>query len=359
MSPPPVSQPQPVFQPQPCEGEGFIRSKVPLRISFAGGGTDFPHWYCEHSGAVLCSTISQYARATLYPRSDKEIRIRSVDLGYMVNYQIEEEPAYDGMLDLAKAAILRLGCKRGMDLDIRSDAPPGSGLGGSSAVTAAVIGAVARYVNKFLDPYELAELNYQVERNDLKISGGMQDQYGTTFGGFNLIEFSREGVLVNPLRVHQSILEDLEAHLLMCYVGKSRANTGLIDRQIRNYHEQRIETLEGMKRIYSLVYDMKSALLKGNLGAFGELLHEGFVNKKRMNPDVTAGTMADALYEEARHHGAIGGKLMGAGGGGYLLLYCETHRQHDIHKALERAGGMVSNCALAHSGLEIWHTRAY
>jgi D-glycero-alpha-D-manno-heptose-7-phosphate kinase len=351
--------PASAFQPQPFQSEGFIRTKVPLRISFAGGGTDFPHWFDERPGAVLCSTISQYVRVTLYPRSDTEVRIRSVDLGYQVNYRIEEEPAYDGMLDLAKAAIQRLGCKRGMDMDIRSDAPPGSGLGGSSAVTAAVIGAVARYVNKFLDPYELADLNWQVERVDLKISGGMQDQYGTTFGGFNLIEFSRDGVLVNPLRVPPSILEDLEAHLLMCYVGKTRANTGLIDRQIRNYQEQRIETLDGMQRIYSLVYEMKSALLKGNLGLFGELLHEGFVNKKRMNPDVTAGTSADGLYEEARKHGAIGGKLMGAGGGGYLLLYCETHRQHDVHKALERAGGVVTNCALSHSGLEVWHTRSY
>ncbi|MBI1898581.1 MAG: GHMP kinase [Acidobacteria bacterium] len=336
----------------------MIRSKAPVRISFAGGGTDFPHWFETRPGAVLCSTICHYARVSLYPREDKQICIRSVDLGYMANYNIAEEPAYDGMLDLAKAAIQRLGCDRGMDLDIRCDAPPGSGLGGSSAMVSAVIGAVACYQNRVLDSYDLAALNYQVERCDLKIPGGMQDQYATTFGGFNHIELSSNGVLVNPLRVDESILADLEAHLMLCYVGNVRANTGLIDKQINYYRQQREATVTGMERIYSLVYDMKNALLKGNLTLFGELLHEGFVNKKRMNPNITEGTIADDLYEDARRHGAIGGKLMGAGGGGYLLLYCETHRQHDVRKALERAGGAVTNCAFESRGLQVWRTRS-
>ena len=337
----------------------LIRSKAPVRVSFAGGGTDFPHWFEQRPGAVLCATICNYARVTVYPRPDKAVRIRSVDLGYMTDYNLDEEPAYDGMLDLAKAAIRRLGCSRGFDLDVRCDAPPGSGLGGSSALVTAIIGAVAAYENKALDPYELAELNYAIERHDLKIAGGMQDQYATTFGGFNLIEFSKSGVLVNPLRLDENLLADLEAHLILCYVGNVRSNTGLIDRQIRYYQEQRATTLEGMERIHSLVYEMKHALLKGNLTGFGELLHEGFVNKKRMNPEITEGTIVERLYEEARNHGAIGGKLMGAGGGGYLLLYCETHRQHEVRKALEHAGGVVANCALESKGLQVWRTRSF
>lgn len=337
----------------------IIRAKTPVRISFAGGGTDFPHWFEARQGAVLCSTITHYARVALYPRADKEVCIRSVDLGYMVNYHVDEAPIYDGMLDLAKAAIVRLGCTRGMDLDIHCDAPPGSGLGGSSALVSSVIGAVAAYQNKVLDNYELAELNYQVERNDLKISGGMQDQYGTTFGGLNLIEFSKNGVLVNPLRLNESVLADLEAHLMMCYVGNVRTTGRLIEKQIQYAQEQRPNTIEGMERIYEIVHEMKRALLKANLGLFGELLHEGFVNKKRMNPNVTEGSKADELYEIARDAGAIGGKLMGAGGGGYLLLYCETHKQYDVRKALERAGGVVTNCALEHRGLQVWHTRCF
>ena len=158
---PPLESSEPVYT------GNMIRAKAPVRISFAGGGTDFPHWYDDNGGATLSATINHYARVTLYPRQDQAVRIRSVDLGYMVNYQINEKPAYDGVLDLAKAAIHRLAQGRGMDLDIRSDAPAGSGLGGSSALTAAVIGAVAAYEGKALDNYELAELNYVIERKDL------------------------------------------------------------------------------------------------------------------------------------------------------------------------------------------------
>jgi D-glycero-alpha-D-manno-heptose-7-phosphate kinase len=338
-------------------GSVIIRAKTPLRISFAGGGTDFPHWFETKPGAVLCTTVSQYARVTLYPREDKEVRIRSADLGHTINYNIDETPMYNGMLDLAKAAILRLGCARGLDLDIHCDAPPGSGLGGSSALVSSVIGAIAAYQNQVLDTYELADLNYKIERQDLGIPGGMQDQYGTTFGGLNLIEFSSKGVLVNPLRLNEGALADLEAHLMMCYIGNVRTSGGLITKQIQYAREHRPKTLESMERIYTLVHDMKSALLRANLNLFGELLHEGFVHKKQMNPDITEGTRADELYEIAREHGAIGGKLMGAGGGGYLLLYCQTHRQHEVRKALEQAGGVVTSFAFDLRGLQVWHTR--
>jgi len=335
----------------------IIRAKAPVRVSFAGGGTDFPHWYNEHTGGVLSTTISHYSRVTLYPREDGVVRIRSVDLGYMSNYHVEDEPAYDGVLDLAKAAIRRLCGRSGMDLDVRSDAPAGSGLGGSSALTAAVIAAVAAYENKPLSRYELAELNWIVERQDLKIAGGMQDQYATTFGGVNVIEFFKDRVLVNPLRIDPATLNDLEAHLMLCSTGTVRLHHDLIHKQIRHYHEDRISGAEYMKRIYDLVFEMKEALLKGRLNDFGAMLHEGFVQKKRMNPDVTEGTNADLLYEEARKHGAIGGKLMGAGGGGYLLIYCETHRQHEVRRSLEAAGGRFVGFAIEPWGVQVWRTR--
>jgi D-glycero-alpha-D-manno-heptose-7-phosphate kinase len=335
----------------------IIRAKAPVRVSFAGGGTDFPHWYDKHHGGVLCTTINHYARVTLYPRKDQAVRIRSVDLGYMTNYHVEEMPAFDGVLDLAKAAIRRLGCRRGMDLDVRSDAPPGSGLGGSSALTAAVIAAVAAYENKSLSNYELAEMNFIVERQDLQIAGGMQDQYATTFGGFNVIEFSKDRVLVNPLRIDPATLNDLEAHLLLCSTGTVRLHHDLIHKQIRHYQEDQASGVEYMQRIYDLVFEMKEALLKGQLDCFGAMLHEGFVHKKRMNPGVTEGTNADILYEEARRHGAIGGKLMGAGGGGYLLIYCETHCQHEVRKAVEAAGGRFIGFSIEPSGVQVWRTR--
>ena len=341
----------------PVTGLGtIIRSKAPVRISMAGGGTDFPHWYNHRPGAVLCTTINHYARVTLYPRADEAVRIRSVDLGYMVDYHLDDKPAFDGALDLAKAAIARFGVRRGMDLDVRSDAPAGSGLGGSSALTAAVIGAVTAYQGLELSNYELSELNCLVEREDVRIPGGMQDQYATTFGGFNVIEFSKNGILVNPLRIDRAILNDLEAHLLLCYTGGVRVNLGLIEKQIRFCEEGRQTTVDSMQRIYELVFEMKEALLRGRLDKFGELLHEGYENKKRMNPAITEGTNADLLYDEARKHGAIGGKLMGAGGGGYLLLYCHTHRQPQVRKALEAVGGQFTNFSFDHAGLQVWRT---
>jgi len=342
---------------EPATGLGrVIRAKAPVRISFVGGGTDFPHWYDSHSGAVLCATINHYARVTLYPRDDNAVRIRSVDLGYMVDYNLRDQPVFDDALGLVRATIARLGGHSGMDLDIRCDAPSGSGLGGSSALTAAVIGAVAEHAGRMLSNYELSELNCLVEREDIKIPGGMQDQYATTFGGFNVIEFEKNRILVNPLRIDPAILNDLEAHLLLCYTGQVRANQGLIVNQIRFFHEGRRTTIDGMQRIYELVFEMKEALLRSRLDTFGELLHESFISKKYMNPEITQGTNVELLYEEARRNGAIGGKLMGAGGGGYLLLYCHTHRQPQVCRALEAMGGQFTNFSFDHAGLQVWRT---
>ena len=289
----------------PC-GAPIIRARSPLRISFVGGGTDLPHWYTQHPGATLSSTINRYAHVSLYPRPDKEVHIHSVALGYTVRYNLEDGPVFDGVLDLAKAAIRRLGLSQGMELDVRSDAPPGSGLGGSSALTSAVIGTVAHYAGQVLTKYELAEMNHTIERVDLGIRGGKQDQYATAFGGFNLMEFYADRTVVNPLRVDRDIVNDLEAHLLLCFTGHARSNLGLIDKQVQFYAQGREETVRGMRRLYEMVFEMKEALLKGRLDTFGRMLNEAYVNKKRMNPEVAQGTIIDELYAVALAHGALG-----------------------------------------------------
>ena len=194
----------------------IIRAKAPLRLSFVGGGTDLPHYYNEHGGAVLSSTINRFSNVTLYPRQDNEVHVRSLDLDYSVRYRADETPSFDGFCDLAKATIRRLGSDLGFELDIHTEAPPGSGLGGSSAVTAAVIGALGEYSGLVLDQYELAELNYAIERVDLNIAGGKQDQYATTVGGFKLIEFYKHPVLVTPLRIPRDVLNDLTCNLMLC-----------------------------------------------------------------------------------------------------------------------------------------------
>lgn len=334
----------------------IIRAKAPLRISFAGGGTDLPQYYEAHSGAVLSSTINRYAYVTLYPRTDRDILIRSLDLGYTVKYGLDETPVFDGILDLVKAAIRRMEVQCGLELDIRSDAPAGSGLGGSSALTAAVLGALAGLTGEVFSSYQLAELNYVVERVDLGIAGGKQDQYATTFGGFNLIEFYPDRIIVNPLRISRDLVNDLEAHLLLCYTGCVRPNLGLVQRQVEFYREGRIQTLEAMRRLREMAYEMKELLLTGQLDAFGGMLDEAYQAKKQMNPLIVESTPADLLYETAKRHGALGGKLCGAGGGGYLLLYCETGRQHEVRRALEQLGGQFTDFAFDGWGLQVWRS---
>lgn len=261
----------------------------------------------------------------------------------------------DGVLDLAKAAIRRVGCDCGFELIIRSEAPAGSGLGGSSALTAAVIGAVAEYTGVMLTEYELAELNYVVEREDLNIAGGRQDQYATTFGGFNRIEFFPDRVFVTPLRIPRDILNDLEAHLMLCYTGQVRPDLGLVAKQLEYFEESRHETVRGMERLHAMVDEMMEALLTGDLRGFGALLHEAYLNKLRMNPHVTTPAIVK-LYETARKNGAVGGKLCGAGGGGYLLLFVDSARRHDVRVALEAAGGQFTDFALDHHGLQVWRS---
>lgn len=309
-----------------------------MRLSFAGGGTDIADWYERHGGAVLSSTIDESACVTLRPRGDSRIRFRSLDLGWTVDYDVDEAPVYDGTLDLAKAAAARFELDQGFDLDIRSDAPAGSGLGGSAAVTSALVGALATYTGARLNRREMAELGYEIERTDLSIPGGKQDHYATTFGGFNHISFDADGVLVEPLRLDDSVLRDLEARLLLCYLGQVRTNLNLVDTQIEFLKSGRPATIGGMHSMGADVGRMKDALSKKNLDRFGKILHDAFVHKKMMNPDVTKGTVADTLYEVARAHGASGGKLAGAGGGGYMLLYVPTAKRRSVLRALEAMG---------------------
>ncbi len=336
----------------------IVRARVPLRISFAGGTTDMPSYYMLHGGAVLAATINRYTLVTLRPRTDNEVHIRSIDFDLIVKYRLDEEPIYDGVLDLAKAAVRRLNSHSngmGLDLYLQSDAPAGSGLGGSASLTVAVLGALAHLLGLRLDNYQMAELAYTVERIDLRISGGKQDQYASVFGGFNLIEFSPDTVVVNPLRIPAAVLNDLESHLLLCYTGKTRLSAGLIDRQEQLYQQGRPETLSGLHALRQLAYGMKDSLLRGHLDQFAEALDAAWVNKLRVNPTITDSTI-DEMYAVARRAGALGGKLLGAGGGGYLLLFCEVDRKRTVREQLEKLGGQFSDFSFCDGGLQTWES---
>jgi D-glycero-alpha-D-manno-heptose-7-phosphate kinase len=327
-----------------------IHATAPLRISFVGGGTDFPHWYERHGGAVLSATIDQRAEAVLRPRDDDRIRIHSFDLNRIVQYRRDESPPFDGDMDLPKAAIDRVGVHRGVDVDIRCDAPPGSGLGGSSAVVTALVAALAAFGGRSLTCDELARVSCAIEREDLRIPGGQQDQYAAAFGGFNLIEFGPSRVTVNPVRTSPGALARLHDHLLLCYTGNVRTNVGLIDTQIRLFHEGREDTIQGMKQLQTMAYEMRDAVQAGDVHALGAMLHEAYESKKRMNPHIAEGTAIERLFDAARRAGATGGKICGAGGGGYLLLSCAPERQASVRAELEALGGRFTSFAFEHRG---------
>jgi D-glycero-alpha-D-manno-heptose-7-phosphate kinase len=255
-------------------------------------------------------------------------------------------------MDLPKAAIARMGVDDGLEMDLASDAPPGSGLGGSSALVTAVVGALAALSDRSMSPDEVARVAYAIEREDLGIAGGWQDQYAAAFGGFNLIEFSATGVAVTPVACTAERLAALRSNLLLCYTGAVRTDLGLIDTQIRLFREGREETIVGMKHLHQMAYEMRDAIESGDLDDLGDMLRAAYENKKLMNPHIADGTPIEQLFLVAREAGALGGKVCGAGGGGYLLLYCRPERQPDVRAALEAHGGRFADFAFRPAGVE-------
>lgn len=334
----------------------IVRSKAPLRISFAGGGTDVSPYVEERGGAVLSTTIDKYAYGTLRLRPDKQITINSLDYDIVAKYKLGAPISFDGKLDLVKVVIRRMNGnnhEQGLDFFIHSDAPPGSGLGSSSTIVVALIGLFQQWQRLPLTNYDIAELAYQIERKDLAIKGGMQDQYAAVFGGFNFIEFTASAVIVNPLRVDPDILNELSYHLLLCYTGKTRLSANILTTQVDAYVRREEDVMDAMDKLKAIAIDMKNALLWGHLSDFGSLLHECWINKKKLAQQITDPHI-DELYDVARRNGALGGKLLGAGGGGYMLLYCEFDKKHIIAEKLEKLGGQVVEFNFDYHGLQTW-----
>jgi D-glycero-alpha-D-manno-heptose-7-phosphate kinase len=328
-----------------------VRAAAPLRISFVGGGTDFPHYFERHGGAVLSATIDHVVRVKITTRDDRQVRVRSLDLGHLVEYHLDEGPEYDGVMDLAKAAIERMGVDGGLDVAIGSEAPAGSGLGASSALVTAVVGALAALGDRAMTADELARLAYTIERDDLHIAGGWQDQYASAFGGCNLLEFSASGVTVTPVQAEPGVMERLRANLVLCHSGAVRRNVGLIDTQISLYRQGREDTILGMKQLHEMAYAMRDALEAGEPDRLGAMLHEAFEAKKRMNPHIAEHTPIDAMLSAARQAGATGGKICGAGGGGYLMVYAVPEAQPAVRTALEDLGGRIATFAFRDEGV--------
>ncbi len=324
----------------------LYRAKAPLRVSFAGGGTDVAPFPEREGGLVLNATINRYAYGTLRPRRDEQIHIESVDYG------VDDALILDGKLALVKAAIMKLG-RGGFDLFLHSNAPPGSGLGSSSTVMVTLIGLLKEFHKLPLTDYEIAQLAYSVERTDLGIKGGLQDQYAATFGGFNFIEMDGDRVVVNPLRIPADVIHELEHNMLLAYTGRTREGSHIIEDQTSRLNERRTDALEGLRMQKELAVEMKNALLRRQLNDFGALLGTAWEYKKKMSPKI-ATEFIDTAYQEAMDHGALGGKVTGAGGGGYMLFFCPFHRKHKVAEALIAMGTTVSEFEFTEHGLQTW-----
>ncbi len=337
----------------------IIRSQAPLRLSFAGGGTDVEPYLSERGGAVLSTTIDKYAYSSLRFHNDRRITVTSLDYDIVAKYKLDEPFTYDGNLDLVKAVFRRLSCHnqdQGLDVFLHSDAPPGSGLGSSSTVVVALIGLFKHWLHLPLTNYEIAQLAYDIERVDLGIKGGKQDQYAATFGGFNFIEFYQDGTIVNPLRIPHDVLNELRYNLLLCYTGQTRLSAGIIDTQVANYIRGEEDVVRSLDELKRLATALKNALLQGRLDDFGDLLHEAWMNKKQMAVQISD-SYIDELYEIARKYGAVGGKMSGAGGGGYMFFYCEFDKKHVVAEQLERAGGQAVDFNFDFLGMQTWQVR--
>jgi D-glycero-alpha-D-manno-heptose-7-phosphate kinase len=279
----------------------IVRTKAPLRISFAGGGTDVPPFPQQEGGCVLSATINRYAYGTLRTRKDNAINIESLDYGLSVNYNPEDLMVYDGKLDLVKAAIVKMDGRghTGFDVFIHSDAPPGSGLGSSSAMMVALVGLLKEFKGLPLTDYDVAELAYVIEREDLAIKGGLQDQYAAAFGGFNYIEFLPDRVIVNPLKIRPDVVNELEYNLLLCYTGSSRLSSNIIEDQVKRYESGEQDSLDAMRQLKALTIEMKNALLRRKLDEFGDLLHHEWENKKKMSHKISTPHL-DEMYEAVK-----------------------------------------------------------
>ncbi len=337
----------------------IYRSKAPLRIGLAGGGTDVSPYSDLYGGAILNATISLYAHATIEPIEENKILLEANDRNESEDFELQPELPVNGHLDLLKGVYncitLDYGpVKCGFRLTSFVDAPAGSGLGTSSTLVVAIIGAFAEMLRLPLGEYDIAHYAYEIERKYLNLAGGKQDQYAATFGGVNFMEFyADDKVIVNPLRIKQQYLFELENNLVLYYTSTSRESARIIEQQSKNVTSKKEASIEAMHLLKQQSQMMKEALLKGKLHQFGEILDYGYQQKRKMAEGISNPLMEE-IYETAKAAGATGGKISGAGGGGFMIFYCPGTTKYKVIKSLERFGGHHKNYQFTEHGLKTW-----
>lgn len=338
----------------------LIRARAPLRLGLAGGGTDVAP-YCDiHGGYVLNATIDRYAYAVIKTLDEPFVRFAATDQQTEKVIALAVPLALNGKMDLHKAVYNHMvqhyngGTPIALELSTFCDAPAGSGLGASSTLVVVMIRAFAELLNLPLDDYTIAHMAYQVERVDCGLQGGRQDQYSATFGGFNFMEFYENNrAVINPLRVKNWILCELEASLLLFYTGVSRESAKIIADQSSNVTSGSVDAMEAMHGIKREALLMKECLLRGDFAGIVHSMRAGWDSKKRSAKTVS-NPLIDSIYDAAINAGALAGKVSGAGGGGFMMFFVPTERRMDVVRTLKQFSGEVSNCHFTKHGTQAW-----
>ncbi len=346
-----------------------IRSRAPLRIGLAGGGTDLESYSNQFGGAVFNVTIGMYAHCTIIPTDDNKIKIYSYD--NKNNLDVDSVPHLeikDDVLILHKAVYNRIvkdynnGEPLSFIMSTSNDAPIGSGLGTSSTMVVAILEAFNKWLSLGLNDYQKAKLAYEIERKDISLAGGKQDQYAAVFGGFNFIEFKQDGlVIVNSLRIEKTILNELENSLLLYYSGVSRKSAeqqlvlaqNIISKQISNTKTNKSDTIDAMKNLKEYAYIMKDCVLVGDIKGFANCLRVGWENKKKTS-SIVSNKELESTINYAMENGAEAVKVSGAGGGGFLMLYCDPFNRQKLINAMENLPGKVYPVKFSKYGVESW-----
>jgi D-glycero-alpha-D-manno-heptose-7-phosphate kinase len=341
--------------PVQIEKSVYARARAPVRISFGGGGSDVTHYFVGLGGAVINATISLYSHATLRIRDDQRIVINSMDLKETLYADdLADILNQGGRFGLIQSLLKVIHPNFGFELFLHSDFPINSGLGGSAVVSAAILGCFNQFRRDQWDQHELAELAFQAERLYLGVAGGWQDQYATVFGGFNFMEFQMDQNIVHPLRIHQNTLLELEESLILCDTGTTHDSGGIHQDQRRQMQQQDIR--QQVQNNVELTYQMRNHLLRGRLQDFGQMLHDGWQIKRQLSSKISNSRL-DQVYAGALDHGALGGKLLGAGGGGFFLFYVPPFRKHHLITHLADQGLKVHPFRFEQQGLQAWTVR--
>jgi D-glycero-alpha-D-manno-heptose-7-phosphate kinase len=337
----------------------IIRSKAPFRLGLSGGGTDVSPYSDMFGGAVLNTTINLYAKTTIIPREDGKIVFTNADTGKTFTFNEAQELDLNNEIDLQIGVynrIIRDFCEEPLSFEMITslDVPTGSGLGTSSTLVVSMIGAFAEWLKLPLGEYDIARLAFEVERIDLGLQGGKQDQYAATFGGVNFLEFLPDDkVIVNPLRTKKSFLNELNFDLILYYTNTFRDSPKIIEEQIDHVENDVSEPIEAMHEIKKLAFEMKQAFITADHKRIGPILNESWINKKKMAKGISNDQL-DKIYEAAMNAGATGGKISGAGGGGFMLFFAPKTSRYAVIKSLESFGGEVVNYQFSKEGLYTW-----